>query len=505
MDKKYNTKYVATYLRKSRGEQEDDLEKHRTILSELCDKNNFRYVEYAEIGTSDSIDLRPQMLQLLKDIEEGVFDAVCVVEYDRLGRGDLGEQDRIKKAFQNSDTLIITPDKIYDLNNDLDDTYADFKGMFARQEYKMITKRLRQGKKIGARRGDWTNGTPPFPYEYQKYKDKYNKKGLVVNDEHYQLYREIIEMAIKGTSPNQIAIILNQRGTLTKKGNYWSGVIIQRLLLDETHLGKIISNKTQGDGHKNKKPNAKKVKTLPRSAWIIIENCHESVKTQEEHDIISLKIVERKLVPHRARKQTHTFSGIVRCAKCGHCLTFGINKSNNNKLMLKPCWYKDPIGNICKNGGILFNVFEEAILNEIKNYKDNFSIQEAEMSRTNTETLISLIKEKEMALVKFKKALDAVNDSYELGDYNRKIWHERKKKWEDKIHDTDDEIYDLRKKLKSIPEISAELRQENLNEFFNKINSVTTDLERNNLYKSIIESIIWLRQGDNISIKINYK
>ena len=63
----------------------------------------------------------------MREVEEGIYDPVCVVEYDQLGRGDLGEQDRLKKEFQKSDTLIITPDKIYDLNNDNDDTFADLR------------------------------------------------------------------------------------------------------------------------------------------------------------------------------------------------------------------------------------------------------------------------------------------------------------------------------------------------------------------------------------------
>ncbi len=505
MSKEYNIKYVANYLRKSRGEKDGDLEKHRTILVDMCLKNDFKYIEYAEIGTSDSIDMRPKMIQLLKDVESGIFDAVCVVDYDRLGRGDLGEQDRIKKAFQNSNTLIITPDKVYDLNNDLDDTYADFKGLFARQEYKMIVKRLRQGKKVGSRRGDWTNGSPPFPYEYERYKDKYNEKGLVVNDEHYKLYREIIGMSLNGMTPNNIAINLNQRGILTKRGNYWSGVIIQRLLLDETHLGKIISNKTRGDGHKHKKPGAKKVESIPKEEWIIIENCHIPVKTKEEHDIISDMIASRTLIPHRARKQTHTFSGLIRCAKCGHCLTFGKSSTNKDVIMIKPCWYKDPLGNTCKNGGILLSVFEDIVLNEIRNFKDNYAIQEAEMSRTNDNVLKSLVAEKETSLIKFKKALDVVNDGYELGDYSRDVWQERKKKWEDKINQTNDELYQLKKQLNSSPTISSYMRQQNIEKFFDNIQSVTTNKERNDLYRSIIESIVWLKQGNDINIKINYK
>lgn len=38
-DKKYNIRYVAMYLRKSRGEEED-LVKHETILSDICKKND---------------------------------------------------------------------------------------------------------------------------------------------------------------------------------------------------------------------------------------------------------------------------------------------------------------------------------------------------------------------------------------------------------------------------------------------------------------------------------
>jgi DNA invertase Pin-like site-specific DNA recombinase len=156
--------------------------------------------------------------KLLKEVQDGVYDAVCVVDYDRLSRGDMGDQDRIVKAFKKSETLIITPDRFYNLNDDIDDEMVEFKGFFARREYKMITKRLRQGKKIGARQGQWTNGIPPFPYVYQTYKEKYNKKGLVVGDEKLLLYREIIDKALEGTPPQKIAESLNQRGILTSKG-----------------------------------------------------------------------------------------------------------------------------------------------------------------------------------------------------------------------------------------------------------------------------------------------
>lgn len=408
--KKYDVRYVANYIRKSRAESMEDLEKHRMILTDLCRKNKFKYVEYIEIGTSDSIDMRPKISKLLKEIEDGVYDAVCVVDYDRLSRGDMGDQDRIAKVFRKSETLIITPDKFYDLNDDTDDEMVEFKGFFARREYKMITKRLRQGKKIGARQGQWTNGIPPFPYVYQHYRDKYNEKGLVVDDERLKIYRNIIELALGGFSPRKIAEHFNQNNIFTPKGNYWSAVTIQRLLIDETHLGKIISNKTQGDGHKNKRSNAKDVRVLPKSEWVIVENCHEQIKTQEEHDKIGQLISDRKLIGTKARHQTFVFSGLIKCERCGHSHTF---YKKRDKVYMKPCWYIDPLGEKCHNEGILVSVIEEMVLAETAKHKDGF-LTNIEEEDNGIQALQISISEKEALLTKQKKALALVNDAYEM-------------------------------------------------------------------------------------------
>jgi site-specific DNA recombinase len=114
-------------------------------LTEMCNRNNWKFVDYPEIGSGDSIELRPVFQRLLQDIEEGLFDAVLVVDWDRLGRGDMGDTDRIKKALKKSNTLVITPGKWYDLNDD--DFNVDAKAFIARQEYKMIKFRLNRGKK----------------------------------------------------------------------------------------------------------------------------------------------------------------------------------------------------------------------------------------------------------------------------------------------------------------------------------------------------------------------
>jgi len=499
----FDIKFVAIYVRKSRAENMDDLVKHRIILAELCKKNNLKYIEYLEVGTSDSIDMRPQISRLLKEVEEGIYDAVCVVDYDRLGRGDLGEQDRIKKAFKKSNTLILTPDKIYDLNNDIDDTYADLKGFVARQEYKMITKRLVQGKKIGARKGQWTNGTPPFPYVYERYKDKFNYKGLVVNDERNNTYRLMVDFAMKGLTPRKIASYLNQRGLRTVKGCYWNAEGIYRLLINETHLGKIISNKTQGDGHKTKRPNAKNVTHNPKSEWVIVENCHEAVKTQQEHDRIIDILKTRQKIPERSRQQSYVFSGLIKCSLCGHGMTF---QTCDNKPRIKPCWYVDPLGNKCTNSGVYVHVLEEIVFKEIKRYLDSIIGDTIDYNQEDTfEVYKKKLVTTETLLEKNKKALEILNDAYEMGEYKKEQWLERKHKREKEMNILNEEIKELRTILNTDQKAIKEIRKENLKDFFSNITYAISVSERNDLYMTIIDSILWYRNDKEISIKINFK
>jgi len=101
MEKIIEIKDVAIYLRKSRGEEED-LDKHRTDLEDLCKIKGWRYTSYAEIGSSDSIDLRPEMIRLLKDVEDDLYDAIVVMDIDRLSRGDGEEQARIMNKLRRS-------------------------------------------------------------------------------------------------------------------------------------------------------------------------------------------------------------------------------------------------------------------------------------------------------------------------------------------------------------------------------------------------------------------
>lgn len=233
-----------------------------------------------------------------------------------------------------------------------------------------------------------------------------------------------------------------------------------------------------------------------------MENCHEAVKTQEEHDKILNSLSKRNSIPNRGKGQTHTFTGLIKCVKCGHSHTF---YTCNGKVIMKPCWYVDPLGNKCRNGGISISVIEEMILTEINHYKDDILSMEIKEDKGMSASIDIQIKEKMRMIKKYEKAKNNLLIAFEIEEITKEQWLERKHARETEIYQLKNEIELLNNQLKDETNVTEKERKENLTKFFDDIVKVTTSSERNSLYKTIINSIIWLKDGDNVEMKINFK
>lgn len=504
-------KDVAIYLRKSRGE-EGDLQKHRMALEELCIIKGWRYTEYSEIGTSDSIDLRPKMIQLLKDIENELYDAVVIMDMDRLSRGDGEEHARIKNALRRSETFIITPNKVYDLNDDGDDMFSDFEGLMARVEYKQIKKRFKRGKKQGARRGDWTNGTPPFPYVYQEWYDEKNKehyrndKGLVINKENYDTYRYLLEKVIVDRlTPNEISWELNRKGILSPRGGRWHGATIQRILLDETHMGKIISNKSAGDGHAVKRSkDSKDLVYFPKEEWVVVENCHEAVKTEDEHNKVILFFGRETKTPRRKGSNIYPLSGLMKCSKCGHTLVINYRTDRTSQEYIKPCWYQDAVGNKCGNRGSDSSIVHEEIIKQLDMYREALK----ETLQDNNGENDNVLRDIKMVLTeisKLEKKIIRIDELVEDEYYTLPEAKKRKADLKGSLDEAETKLNLYQLKLNNNAKMTNTERLSIIDKFTEAITQDNlTAQEINELYKSVISHIIWERKEDNYLVEVNF-
>ena len=123
---------------------------------------------FEEVVSGESVIHRPEMMNLLKEVAEGKWRSVFCIEVDRLGRGDMEDQGLILKTFKNAKTLIVTPRKIYDLNDEFDEEYTEFEAFMARKELKIITRRLQNGRIRSVQDGNYIGAKPPYGYQVEK-------------------------------------------------------------------------------------------------------------------------------------------------------------------------------------------------------------------------------------------------------------------------------------------------------------------------------------------------
>lgn len=513
MRNKYNPiiiKYVAEYLRKSRGETTEDLIKHKTILEELCKSRGWVYVVYEEVETGESLFARPVMQQLLRDVEDNIYDAVVCVDLDRLGRGDLVDWGQIKRVFQKTNTYMVTPSSLYNLNDDNEEFAVDLQTLFARREYKKITHRLSMGKKVGAKLGAWTNGTPPMPYEYQEWIDPatnkryYNEKGLVVNLQKLSIYRFMVDSFIKDKkSTNEIAWELNRRNIPSPRGGRWCNMTVRRLLVDETHLGKIISNKTKGDGHKNKSPNKPPFQKIPKEQWTVVENRHEAIKTQDEHEKILIGIQRNLKSPYRRSDHYYPLKGLIKCGLCGYGLPLEYKRGKD--LIVKKCWHKDYLGNKCPNSSGKAQYIIDAIDEQLKEYEEQIrkeiescEDQSTDLIQLQIKTIMDKLNKKDIALKRARIAYDEGVDT--LDEYRS-----AKERILKEVDELENQLSIENLKLQKAQSITNHEKLHYIEEFRrSRWEDELDDKELNDLYKTIISSIIWTKQGDNIDIKVNF-
>ncbi|WP_377888866.1 recombinase family protein [Alkalihalobacillus sp. R86527] len=499
-------KIVAIYLRKSRGDLEKDLTKHKQTLTEIALNNRWKYRIYNEIGSADDIENRPRMQELLIDVSKKLYDGVLVMDIDRLGRGDKSDQAKIESTFKVANTLLITPNKVFDLHNESDAMLSDVQGMLARFEYKQIKKRLNQGKKAGAKFGNWTNGPPPFPYYYDR-----ESKSLKVDEAKRPVYKELIQLVLQGESLHSIAVKFNKKGNRTNRNNKWTDVALHRLLTNEVHLGNVIYGKTSGSGHLNKKTSPTQIK--PKNEWIIAKDSHEPVLTIEDYSEIQLMLFKRKLIPKRARKAIYPLTGLIKCSKCGASMNFTKKESKKGlQVYLKKCQKPDWIGNRCGNPGIKQDEILFNLKNKLNDYYTNLLIYSQNTQNNECKDLTQVQNNIKLNREKYQRALERTRELYELGEYSRDIYIERASKWQEKINKLDGEESKIRLILKKSNEFSLPEKVNILNEVINSkvmdggtMKASGEDFALfNSLLRKVIRSISYTRTDLSIDISVEF-
>ncbi len=310
---------AAAYLRKSRMEEgmetEEVLSRHRQGLIECAQRHGLDIVEYyPEVVSGESLYARPQMLRLLEDVEAGKYDAVLCMDLDRLSRGRMKDQGIILDAFKDSGTLIVTPEKVYNLADEIDDELAEFKTFMSRREYKIINKRLRRGLQRSIQDGCYVANAP---YGYKKVTVD-RRPTLEIYEPEAKFVRIMYGMYADGYGCQSIASQVNAMGARPHRSSAFSRNSVAQILRNPTYIGKIVwDQKTHIK--KNTKGNLKHITIYnPREKWTITDGLHPPIVEKEVYDKVQ-SIMEGRYRPAMNDGTIKSpLAGLVRCANCGN-------------------------------------------------------------------------------------------------------------------------------------------------------------------------------------------
>lgn len=323
------------YLRKSRkdddarvnGENDEEtLARHEKALWELAYHQglNVTYI-HREVVSGETIDARPVMQQLLREVEQSMWAGVLVMEVERLARGDTADQGRIAKAFKYSETLIVTPNKTYDPNNEFDEEYFEFGLFMSRRELKTITRRLQEGRKRSALEGKFAGNKAPYGYKRVKL---LKEKGFTLEavPEEADVVRMIFDLYTVGEAQpdginkrlgtSLIAKRLNQLKIPTKADDIWVTSSVRDMLINPTYIGKIRWNWRPT---KKKVLNGVVVIERPRAGdYILAEGLHKGIVSAEVFEAAQEYMKENPARPIGERNTVkNPLAGLVTCGMCG--------------------------------------------------------------------------------------------------------------------------------------------------------------------------------------------
>lgn len=498
----------AIYLRKSRKDDEtgyaDTLSRHEKMLMDLADRMGIVLHEhdiYREIVSGESIEARPQMQRLLKAVEMRTYTAVLCIELERLSRGNGADQARILKAFQFSNTKIITLNKTYDLASDdeFDEEFFEFGLFMSRREYKTIKRRLLRGRLQSQQEGYFTGSTLPFGYG--KMKNPEGKGYILIPNEQTPILQMIFRRYASGDLLADIVQDLNTAGIQTARTlnakwttNRVRDMLRNRVYIGEINVNKYAKNRRMEDGRiietKRRNPD---MKTVPGK--------HEPIIDMETWDKVQARFARFAPRTNIDRSLKNPLASIMRCAECGKMMARRTYTHKGVSIPIIVCQ-----SNRCvtrqSNLEMVENMVISALKKELERQQTILASYNTEKQDNSDDKTLEFL---QAEIAKKDKMMERVDELYELGDYSRSKYLERSQKLQAQKADLMKQLEEIEKRISE-----RDNNRKNAVPILTKVLDEyhTLDVKgKNDLLKMIIETITYRKHesGSDIEPELCFK
>ena len=351
-------KITALYERLSRDDDQqgesNSISNQKKLLEEYADRQGFsNIVHFTDDGISGTCFDRPGFLAMMKEVEAGNVEYLCIKDMSRLGRDYLKVGQIMEILRQRGVRLIAINDGVDSARGD--DDFTPFRNIMNEYYARDTSRKIRSTFQSKGKSGKHVTGLVIYGYLWNETRDQW-----VVDEYSAQIVRRIFSMTIKGLGPYQIARKLKEEKILipsaylathnegvnknkTFKDIYgWGSSTVCNILEKREYLGHTVNFKTR------KHFKDKKSHYVPENEWTIFENTHEAIIDQETFDLAQKVRSKVRRYPD-GWGDVAPLTGLMYCADCGGKMY--VHRFNNGKRISQyTCsrYAKVPCGTLCK-------------------------------------------------------------------------------------------------------------------------------------------------------------
>ena len=405
-----NEKITALYERLSRDDfgKDDDQQREsnsisnqKAMLEEFAARQGFtNIVHFTDDGISGTCFDRPGFLAMMKEVEAGNVEYLCIKDMSRMGRDYLKVGQIMEILRQRGVRLIAINDGVDSARGD--DDFTPFRNIMNEYYARDTSRKIRSTFQSKGKSGKHLTGTVIYGYLWNEARDQW-----LVDPEAAEVVKRIFAMTIDGYGPYQIASKLKEEKVLipsaylaqhgegvnknkTFKDVYgWGSSTICNILEKREYLGHTINFKTR------KHFKDKKSHYVPEDEWTIFENTHEPIIDQQTFDLVQKIRGNVRRYPD-GWGEAAPLTGLLYCADCGGKMY--VHRTNNGKRISQyTCsqYTKVPVGKLCTtqhriNEDVVLSLVSEmlkAIAEYAKHDRAEFVrvVQEAQSSQQTAE------------------------------------------------------------------------------------------------------------------------
>lgn len=256
------------------------------------------YVDDGHTAKAGYLAARTGFSALARDAAAGLFDAVAIVDMDRLTRSeDLAERGAILGVFQRARVKIAIANtgQVLDLSSSIGDLLSLMGGFGAAEENRKRSSRAVAGRKLSISRGRLPAGKTPYGLAFCP------TAGWSIHPVNGPIAREILKRLADGETSGAIASDFRERGLPLPQKGTWTAGRVWNIATRKHHTGTWIADVERGTAV-----------SIP------------AITTEEMWQRAQGGLLDRR---NKGRKTKHSYllEKIATCEKCGAMVRIATN------------------------------------------------------------------------------------------------------------------------------------------------------------------------------------